>query len=143
MSTSKHLNSGQLAALCRLGDILIPGDADLPSFSRSGSIDHVDRMLDYMYESDLSGVKALLSVFRFTPSFLIRGIMLLTERQRSFPEPLGQVCRMINLGLKGVVMTLYYSDLGTGPSVLQVIHWDSQVVERDEEAQPERVSEAG
>ena len=41
--------------------------------------------------------------------------MALTEKQRSLPEPLGQVCRMINLGLKGVVMTLYYSDLGTDP----------------------------
>lgn len=143
MTTSKHLNSGQLAALRRLGDILVPGDAELPSFSRSGSIDHVDRMLDYMYDSDRNGVKALLSIFRFTPTFVIRAIMALTEKQRSFPEPLGQVCRMINLGLKGVVMTLYYSDLGTGPSVLEVIHWDSQVVERDEEREPERVSEAG
>ena len=140
MTTSKHLTAGQLAALQRLGDILVPGDSEFPSFSQSGSIEHVDRMLDYMYESDLSGVKALLSIFRFTPSFLIRGIMLLTEKQGSVPEPLGQVFRMANLGLKGVVMTLYYSDLGAGPSVLEVIHWDSKIVERDDDAQ---VSEAG
>jgi hypothetical protein len=88
-------------------------------------------------------VKALLSMFRFTPNFLIRGVMLITEHQRSFPEPLGQVCRMINLALKGIVMTLYYSDLGTGgPSVLEVIHWDSKIVERDGDSDA-RVSEAG
>lgn len=143
MTTSKHLNSGQLAALRKLGDILIPGDGEFPSFSRSGAIDHVDRMLDYMYDSDRNGVEALLTIFRFTPRFLVRAIMALTEKQRSFPEPLGMVCRMINIGLKGVVMTLYYSDFGTEPSVLKVIHWDSRIVERDDTTEEETVAEAG
>jgi hypothetical protein len=139
MTISKHLNPTQLAGLRKVGDVLIPGDDELPSFSRSGSIEHVDRMLDYMYEFDRNGVKALLTLFRFTPRFKIRWIMALTEKQASFPEPLATLCRMVNLGLKGVVMTLYYSDLGPGPSVLEIIHWDSKVVERDEET----VSEAG
>jgi hypothetical protein len=139
MTTSKHLNPTQLAGLRKVGDVLIPGDDEFPSFSRSGSIEHVDRMLDYMYDSDRNGVKALLTLFRFTPRFKIRWIMALTEKQASFPEPLATLCRMVNLGLKGVVMTLYYSDLGPGPSVLEIIHWDSKVVERDEET----VSEAG
>jgi hypothetical protein len=142
MTASKHLSPGQLAALAKVGDILIPGDAEFPPFSRSGSLEHVDRMLDHMYAADRNGVIALLSIFRFTPKFLIRGLLLLTEKQRSFPEPLGQICRMINLGLKGVVMTLYYSDLGSGPSVLRTIHWDSKIVERDEKADAQ-VSEAG
>jgi hypothetical protein len=142
MTASKHLSSIQLKGLAKVGDVLIPGDADLPSFSRSGSIEHADRMLDYMNESDRNGVKALLWLFRFTPRFKIRWILALTEKQRSFPEPLAGLCRMINLGLKGVVMTLYYSDLGPQPSILRAIHWDATVVERDEEPTTNR-SEAG
>jgi len=140
--TSKHLNATQLAGLRKVGDVLIPGDPDLPSFSRSGSIEHVDRMLDYMYESDRNGVKALLTLFRFTPRFKVRWIMALTEKQASFPEPLATVCRMINIGIKGVVMTLYYSDLGPEAGVLKAIRWDSKIVERKQESE-ERVSEAG
>lgn len=140
--TSKHLTATQLAGLRRVGDVLIPGDADLPSFSRSGAIEHVDRMLDYMYESDRNGVKALLTLFRFTPKFKIRWIMTLTEKGRSLPGPLATACRMINLGVKGVVMTLYYADVGDGPSVLDVIHWDSKIVERDDDTQ-QNASEAG
>lgn len=142
MTASKHLSSTQLKGLAKVGDVLIPGDADLPSFSRSGSIEHADRMLDYMNESDRNGVKALLWLFRFTPRFKIRWILALTEKQRSFPEPLAGLCRMINLGLKGVVMTLYYSDLGPQPAILRAIHWDATIVERDEEPTTNR-SEAG
>jgi hypothetical protein len=140
--TSKHLTETQLIGLRKAGDVVVPGDGDLPSFSRSGAIEHVDRMLDYMYESDLNGVKALLTLFRFLPSFVIGWIMSLTEMGRTLPEPLAGACRMANLGVKGVIMTLYYSDLGPEPSVLKAIHWDSKIVERDEDLE-ERVSEAG
>jgi hypothetical protein len=140
--TSKYLNATQLVGLRRVGDVLVPGDGDLPPFSRSGAIEHVDRMLEYMYESDRNGVTALLTLFRYTPRFLIGGIMSLTEKGGSLPEPLAAACRMINLGVKGVVMTLYYSDLGPGPSVLEAIHWDARIVEHDEETE-QSVSEAG
>jgi hypothetical protein len=140
MTTSKHLSPTQLKGLARVGDVIIPGDEDLPSFSRSGTIEHADRMLDYMNDSDRNGVKALLWLFRFTPRFKIRWILALTEKQQHMPNFLAGICRMINLGLKGVVMTLYYSDLGPGPSVLQVIRWDAHIVEHDEE-QTEQAAE--
>jgi hypothetical protein len=135
MTISKHLSRTQLKGLAKVGDVLVPGDGELPSFSRSGSIEHVDRMLDYMNESDRNGVKALLWLFRFTPKFKISWILALTEKQRRLPEPLAAVCRMINLGLKGVVMTLYYSDLGPQQCILRAIHWDATIIEREEEPQ--------
>lgn len=133
MNVSRHLNPTQLRGLAKVGDVLIPGDEDLPSFSRSGAIAHVDRMLDYMNASDRDGIKAALWILRFAPRFKIRSILALTEMQRHMPEPLARVCRMLNVGLKGVVMTLYYSDLGPGPSVLRAIGWDARIVERPED----------
>jgi hypothetical protein len=132
MTASKHLSATQLAGLRRVGDVLIPGDDELPSFSRSGAIEHVDRMLDYMYDFDRGGVRALLSVLRFAPRVAIRGLMALTDMHAHVPEPLAGAFRMVNIGLKGVVMTLYYSDVGSGPSVLEAIRWDSRIVERDD-----------
>lgn len=120
----------QLAGLLKVGDILIPGDGELPSFSQSGCAAASDRMLPYMNDSDRTGVTVLLTVFRFLPRFVVRGILWLTEQQRSVPEPLATPLRLINLGIKGVIMTLYYSDVGTRPTIHQAIGWDAHVGEQ-------------
>ena len=129
MSTSRYLSPRQHAGLLKVGDVLIPGDHEFPSFSRLRCVEQADRMFAYMTESDLAGVKFLLTVFAILPRFLLRGILALTDKQRSFPDPIGAVLRMINIGIKGVVMTLYYSDIGEGPSIHQLIAWDAKVVE--------------
>ncbi len=121
------LTPTQQAGLCKVGDILIPGDGELPSFSGSGCAAAMHRMLPYMSERDRSGVTALLTLFRYLPRPIVRGIMWLTEQHRSVPEPLAAVLRLINLGIKGVVMTLYYSDVGSAPCVYRTIGWDAHV----------------
>jgi aldehyde dehydrogenase (NAD+) len=133
---SAVLSRTQLAGLLKVGDILIPGDADLPSFSASGCAAATDRMLPFMSDSDRTGVTALLTMFRFLPRALVRGILWLTEQQRSIPEPLAAPLRLINLGLKGVVMTLYYSDVGPTPTIHQSIGWDAQVADGTASARP-------
>jgi aldehyde dehydrogenase (NAD+) len=120
----------QMAGLQKVGDILIPGDGDLPSFSASGCAAATDRMLPYMSESDRSGITTLLTLFGFLPGLVIRAILALTERHRSVPEPFAAPLRLINLGVKGVVMTLYYSDVGPTPSIYQSLGWDAYVNEQ-------------
>jgi hypothetical protein len=129
--TSQYLNRTQLRGLQRVGDALIPGDRDFPSFSRARCIEQGDRMFAYMSPSDLSGVRVLLGVFAFLPRMVLRGLFALTDRQAAFPAPIGAVLRMINIGIKGVVMSLYYSDVGAEPSIYRLIGWDAKVVERD------------
>jgi len=128
MSPAKNLNPTQMRGLAKAGDVVIPGDEVLPSFSASGSLDHVDRMLDHMSDSDRSGVQILLTVFRFLPRFVIAAILHVAQRDHVFPGILGAGCRMINIGIKGVVMTLYYSDLGPQPRILPAIGYDAKVV---------------
>ncbi len=125
---SEYLSRWQLAGLLTVGDILIPGDHELPSFSASRCVQHADRMLAYMNDADRNGVKLLLGMFRFFPRFLVRGIMWLTERHESFPEPMAAGMRLVNLGVKGVVMTLYYSGVDEGEVVYRLINWDAKVV---------------
>jgi acyl-CoA reductase-like NAD-dependent aldehyde dehydrogenase len=123
------LTPGQVAGLRRVGDVLIPGDDVLPAFSASGCAAHADRMLAHMTESDRAGVRLLLGVFRFLPRPALRALLALTERHRAFPGPLGAGLRLVNIGIKGVVMTLYYSDVGGGVSIHERIGWDARVVE--------------
>jgi hypothetical protein len=129
MKRTRHLSPGQLRALRKVGDVLIPGDGNFPSFSRSGVAVHVDRMLDYVHASDRAGIKTLLGLFLFLPKTVIRLLLRITEHHRRFPGPVAAVLRLINTGIKGVVMTLYYSDIGEGPSIHQLIGYDARVVE--------------
>lgn len=134
MSTA--LTSIQRAGLLKVGDILVPGDAQLPCFSAARCADQVDRMLAHMTDADRQGAKLLLSVFRFLPAFLIRAIMALTDHHRRVPAVLGAPLRLINIGIKGLVMSLYYSDVGEGPSIHSMIGWDANVVTSEAEAGP-------
>lgn len=128
MTTSRWLTAGQLRGLRKVGDIVIPGDGEFPSFSQSGVIAEVDRMLDYLHPSDRDGLRFLFGLFRRLPGPLVRGLLALSERHRALPGPLGVAARQVNLGVKGVVMTLYYSDVGSGRSIHDLIGWDAKVV---------------
>jgi aldehyde dehydrogenase (NAD+) len=124
-SAATLLSPAQLASLERVGDLMIPGDADLPSFSASGCARQADRMLAHMYDTDREGVLLLLGLFRFLPRVAVRGLLRLCDRHASFPDPIGAALRMVGIGVKGVVMTLYYS--GLDERVLPAIGWDARV----------------
>ncbi len=127
--TSRILTPSQQAGLLRVGDVIIPGDRQFPSFSRSRCADHVDRMLAYMNDADLQPLQVLLGLFRYCPKLVLRGLMALTDQHQAFPDAIGAVLRMINIGIKGMVVTLYYSDLGEGTSIYELIHWDAKIVD--------------
>lgn len=128
MSTSRHLNAAQMRGLAKVGDLVVPGDDVMPSFTQSGSLAEVDRMLDHMTDFDRDGVKLLLTLFCWLPRFVGSAILWVSEHDRSLPGPLGAACRMVNLGIKGVVMSLYYSDLGPTPRILPAIGYDAKIV---------------
>ena len=50
------LSTSQFKGLLKAGDIIIPGDDDLPSFSACGCAAEIDRMLPYMSDSDRRGL---------------------------------------------------------------------------------------
>lgn len=108
------LTKRQMKGLERLGDVAIPGDGHLPSFSASGCAEGINRMLPYMYEADSSSLKGLLDACAFLPKPVIAAICFAGDKAESVPEPLAGAFRMANIGIKGVVHSLYWSDLGTG-----------------------------
>ena len=112
---SRHLGPGQLRALEAIGNILVPGEEDFPSFSRLGCVAHVDRLLDFMPDDDLRGLQGVLSAASFLPRFLAAGLLHWLEAGLWPPGPWASPLRVLRFGLRGIVLSLYYSG-GSGPS---------------------------
>ena len=94
----------QLRALEAIGDVLVPGDEDLPSFSRLGCVAHVDRLLDFMPDDDLRGLQGVLSAASFLPRFLVAGLLRWLEAGLWPPGPWAPPLRVVRMGLRGIVL---------------------------------------
>ncbi|WP_370894349.1 hypothetical protein [Janibacter sp. GXQ6167] len=129
------LTAAQRRGLHKLGDIVIPGDpeAGLPSFTDSGVADEVHRMLAWMYESDRSAVLMMLDAFARMPRPAVRAVVEATERGDRAPGPLGAGLRMASFGVKGLIVSLYYSGVDRGGVVHGAIGYDATITAHPEE----------
>jgi len=129
---SRILSARQARALERIGDIMIPGVDGFPSFSRTGSIVHVDPLLEVTPAEDVTGLKILLSVLSFLPTGLLAGFLRMICREDRAPGLLAGAFRNTHIGLKGLVMSLYYSNRtgpgATGPKVHSLMDYELRVV---------------
>ena len=129
---SRILSAREIRALERIGDIMIPGVDGFPSFSRTGSIVHVDPLLEVTPPEDVAGLKILLSVLSFLPRALLAGFLRMICREDRAPGLLAGAFRNIHIGLKGLVMSLYYSNRtapgATGPKVHSLMDYELRVV---------------
>lgn len=126
-SLSKHLSSAQVRGLEKVGDVLAPGFDDLPSFSASQCVRHADRVLDHMSSKDLGDLKMLLGLLGYIPGFLVAWFMRFLELSTAMPTPIGAFLRFMRLGLRGLVMTLYYAD----PAATKAIGYEVRIFTDD------------
>lgn len=108
---SDYFNKIQLASLQRIGDLYAPGNGCLPRFSDTGCIEHVDDVLESVEPDDVQLLGVLLFVLRFVPLFMISWLVTAMNNHHRYPELIAGLLRLISLGLKGVIMSLYYSGL--------------------------------
>jgi hypothetical protein len=87
----------------------------------------LDRILDFMPAGDLGDLKTLLSILSFFPGFLVAWIMRFLEIALPVPGPVGGILRLIRLGLRGLIFTLYYSD----PEVVKKVGYEVGVYTED------------
>jgi hypothetical protein len=104
---SEFLSQRELKALLKIGDIMIPENDPFPLFSRSGCISHVDVAVGNLDPGDLSDLKLFFKIMSIMPSFIIKIILRLMKSL-----PIG-LLRLGNLGIRGIVFTLYYSSKTT------------------------------
>lgn len=132
---SRHLTSRQMRGLSKLGDAYLPGDGVLPSFSATGCAEHVDEVLDNLPEVDRDSLQLLLTLLSLTPQFKLVWLARFLEWSPKIPGPLGAGLRFLRMGIKGLVLTLYYSGkTGAeyhGPKPLEVLGYEVGVYADD------------
>lgn len=122
------LSIAQARGLLRLGDVVVPGDDVLPSFSRAVAAADADRMLPYLSDADRSSLLLLLDVCGRLPKPAVRALVAAAAGWRRAPEPVAAGLRMAHIGIKGVVHSLYWSDLHR-LGIHEVIGYDARVDE--------------
>ena len=96
----------QLRGLDRLGDLLVPGSANLPSFSQSGAARNLPRLLVALPAANARDLHLLLTVLGWVPAVAVRAalVALLAYRGANL------VLRTAQFGVRGLAYGLYYGD---------------------------------
>lgn len=120
-------------ALTRIGDMLLPGNGDFPSFSETGSIEHIDNLTTYAPEGDIGDLDMLLIVLSFMPDVLLSWIVSKMEGAQTSNGMLSPIFRQLDFGLRGLLFSCYYSEkMGTsfsGKKPLDIIGFEITRVE--------------
>jgi hypothetical protein len=107
---SRYFNLSAVKGLNKIGDILIPGNETYPSFSSYMCIDHIDDLMAYAPADDVGDLKMVLGIFSLLPKGILTWIV---KKMASAPKsdgPLSGLFRQLNMGIRGVVFSLYYSE---------------------------------
>jgi hypothetical protein len=107
---SAYFSPRALKALSRLGDILIPGDDELPSFSQYGGLEHIDKMVAYAPIDDINDLNSVLGILQTMPTFALRYLVKLMTNSPDNNTPLGMPLRLLNLAIRGLVFACYYAE---------------------------------
>ncbi|MBI2421387.1 MAG: hypothetical protein HYV27_01065 [Candidatus Hydrogenedentes bacterium] len=129
---SRLLNENAVKTLNRFGDILFPRNGEYPSFSELGCAEHVDDIAAHAPAEDIALLGSFMATLRFAPGFVLRGIVWATQNADRFPEPIGTNLRLLDMGIRSLTVTLYYSGKKgahyTGPTPLNVIDFHLTIV---------------
>jgi aldehyde dehydrogenase (NAD+) len=124
---NRHLTEQELTGLLKAGEVLLPGDEISPDFRAGTKPEEIHRILNYMGREDLEDVKLLLQIFSFLPKFFIHFILWISRFDEKVPSFIGTAFRQIQIGVRGLVYTLYYSDLTDDEKIFKDISWDAKV----------------
>ncbi|RLA63556.1 MAG: hypothetical protein DRQ88_01690 [Epsilonproteobacteria bacterium] len=129
--TSTYLNQRELKGFLKLADVMIPGEGDLPSFSSTNFVNFIDLVLEEVNDTDLGDLKFLFGLLAIMPNFLIHWSMLFVENFQIGPDFLKGNLAKIEIGLKGIIYSLYYSRLpdhnADGDKIFKVLGWETNI----------------
>lgn len=122
---SEYLSKRQCRAIERLGNLMLPRTDEFPSFAELGCIEHIDEIVAWLPDSDLKDLKMLLNLLSVEPEFGLKLLIRLMTQPDKWPDNLASVLRQMDTGLRGIVMSLYYSGRKgsdyPGPSPLELM----------------------
>lgn len=106
---SAYFNAMQLRALIRLGNLMLPRSGDYPSFEELGCIEHIDEIAAFIPAVDLEDLKRLLTLLALMPLPALRGLLRTMQNPDPWPQAVAATLRQMDMGLRGIIMSLYYS----------------------------------
>lgn len=109
---SQYFWNSTLKGLNRIGDVFIPHNGDLPSFSEFGGSDAIDTVIAYLPKEDIELLNIALTVFSVMPTGFLRWLVRTMENTLEKPGAIASLLRQLNLGLRGIVFSCYYSGVG-------------------------------
>jgi hypothetical protein len=95
---SEYFSQNALKGLERIGDILIPHNTELPSFSESRVAEGVDSLLAYAPTDDIATLNTVLGIFSFLPGSVLRWVAERMAVSHQDAGALGALFRQLNLG---------------------------------------------
>lgn len=122
------LKKSQIKGLYKLGKVVISDYQGFPSFEEIKPEDYLNRMIDYMYDDDREPVMIILSLFSIFPLFIIRWKMKFIDWGASWKGSPGALFRMLQIALKGMIFTIYYTDVTDGKVIHENIGYDAKIV---------------
>ena len=122
------LTKSHLKGVEKLGRVVMPTDSDFPAFGQIQAEKYLNRMIDYMYDDDRSAILVILKLFSIMPLFKIRWTMSLIESGAKWKGMLGAPFRMLQIALKGLIFTVYYSDMTEDQIIHSKIGYDAKIV---------------
>lgn len=128
LGASEFYSEIQLKGLNKLGDQVIPRNGAYPSFSDTGCCDYIDDVMAPADPDDIAAFGYLLLLFRYMPTLFITALLWLADNAEAMPNLIAPPFRMLNISLRGVIFSLYYSNQTsssyTGPKVHEVIDFN-------------------
>ena len=107
---SKILSKSAVKGLTRIGDILLPGDDQFPSFSEYMCMDHIDDLVSYAPADDVKDLGMVLGILSFFHKSILVWLVNKMANSHKNQGPLGTLLRQLNVGIRGIVFSLYYSE---------------------------------
>jgi hypothetical protein len=122
------LKSIHLKGMHKLGKVIIARDREFPSFNSVDPDKYVNRMVDYMYDDDRGALLVLLKIFATLPTFMVSWKLSFFDKAAKWPGMAGAPFRMLNIALKGLIFTIYYSDMTADQSIHKKVGYDAKIV---------------
>jgi hypothetical protein len=109
LGASELFSTKQISGLNKLGDIIMPENGEFPAFSKTGCAHHIDIAMMNAHPDDVRDFGFLLLFCYYSPAMMIRLILDCADNADRFPFFITPLLRKLNIGIKGVVVSLYYS----------------------------------
>lgn len=109
---SNLISKAAVRGIVRLGNIIIPGDGEMPSYKEYGGYEHVDDLLLYAPKSDIGDLGLLLSILSFMPQFILVWLVAKMAASHGKGDGLWVLLRQMDMGIRGIVLSTYYTEKG-------------------------------